>query len=375
MLKAVDRAENRECSGVSAAEGTPLAAKGKPPVAGGVPCAAEGTPSEADGRPIAADGTPFLTDGTPSAVDGTPFLADGTPSAADGTPFLADGTPSAVDGTPLFTDGKPFVVDGTPPAAGGTPSTTIFAEAEGTSIRIGKRASPSRRNRPASRRPESTNHQQFKGGSAMSQRVRAVGGFDNQSADQLITAGGVVLAGLTNNPAFPSPPVDLQTLQSAVDGLNAALAAQAHAGLAATAEKNSKQAALTALLRKLQRYVEDNCGDDVTVLLSSGFQAAADTHVRGPLENPAIVSVDYRNGELVLKVAPVRRAKCYEVRMASLDANSVLGPLQPAGLFTNSRSMTISGLTPGMTYMFQVRAIGGSTGYSDWSNPVSRIAA
>jgi hypothetical protein len=35
--------------------------------------------------------------------------------------------------------------------------------------------------------------------------------------------------------------------------------------------------------------------------------------------------------------------------------------------------MTISGLTPGTTYVFQVRAIGGSTRYSDWSNPVSRM--
>jgi hypothetical protein len=33
----------------------------------------------------------------------------------------------------------------------------------------------------------------------------------------------------------------------------------------------------------------------------------------------------------------------------------------------------IDGLTPGTTYMFQVRAIGGSTRYSDWSNPVSRV--
>jgi chitodextrinase len=35
--------------------------------------------------------------------------------------------------------------------------------------------------------------------------------------------------------------------------------------------------------------------------------------------------------------------------------------------------MTIDGLTAGTTYMFQVRAVGGSTRYSDWSNPVSRM--
>jgi chitodextrinase len=51
------------------------------------------------------------------------------------------------------------------------------------------------------------------------------------------------------------------------------------------------------------------------------------------------------------------------------------GAWQSAGLFTHSRSMTVAGLVPGTTYSFQVRAIGGSTGYSDWSNPVSRMSA
>jgi hypothetical protein len=210
----------------------------------------------------------------------------------------------------------------------------------------------------------------------MPQRVRAADGFNADSAEELVTAGGVILAGLTNNPSFPSPPVDLQALKTAVDDLNAALAAQAHAGLAATAEKNSKAAVLTEMLRKLKHYVEDNCGNDVTVLLSSGFAAAGNTRNRAPLPNPAIVSVDLGlSGELLLTVTRIPRAKCYEVRMATAGADNMPGPWQPAGLFTNSQSMSVRGLAPGMTYAFQVRAIGGSTGYSDWSNSVSRMAA
>ena len=46
-----------------------------------------------------------------------------------------------------------------------------------------------------------------------------------------------------------------------------------------------------------------------------------------------------------------------------------------AGVFTGSRSMTVAGLVPGRSYMFQVRSIGGSTGYTDWSNPVSHMCA
>jgi len=35
--------------------------------------------------------------------------------------------------------------------------------------------------------------------------------------------------------------------------------------------------------------------------------------------------------------------------------------------------MTINNLTPGTTYAFQVRAVGGSTGYTDWSDPVAHM--
>ena len=47
---------------------------------------------------------------------------------------------------------------------------------------------------------------------------------------------------------------------------------------------------------------------------------------------------------------------------------------QPAGVFTQARGIVLSGLTPGNTYSVQARGIGGSTGYSDWSDPVSHMA-
>jgi hypothetical protein len=206
--------------------------------------------------------------------------------------------------------------------------------------------------------------------------VRIADRFRKQSAEQLVTMAGAVITGLTDNPAFPAPTVDLKAVQAAADGLNAALAAQVQGGTAATAEKNNKREALIVLLRKLKHYVEDNCGNDLAVLLSSGFQSTATTRTRSPLANPSIIDVDSGNStELLLKVTPIARAKCYEVRSAAVGAGNVPGPSQTAGLFTSSQSMTIAGLVPGTTYVFQVRAIGGSTGYSDWSNPVSRICA
>jgi hypothetical protein len=210
----------------------------------------------------------------------------------------------------------------------------------------------------------------------MALRVRVADGFKKQSAEQLITMAGAVITGLTGNPAFPAPTVDLKAVQAAADDLNAALAAQAHGGTAATAEKNNKQETLIALLRKLKHYVEDNCENDLAVLLSSGFQSAATTRNRSPLANPAILSIDFGNStELMLKVTPIARAKCYEVRSAAMGSGNVPGSWRNTGLFTNSKAMTIKDLIPGTTYVFQVRAVGGSAGYSDWSNPVSRMCA
>jgi hypothetical protein len=206
----------------------------------------------------------------------------------------------------------------------------------------------------------------------MSPRIRIADGLLTQSADRLISTAGAIIKGMTDNPSFPSPPVDLNTVQAAVDELSAALSAQPNGGPAATAEKNNKKEVLIGLLRSLRRYVDDRCCNDLSVLLSSGFQAAVTTRVRSPLANPSILNVGFGNStELVLRVTPIKHAKCYEIRSATIGEGNAPGPWQTAGLFTSSRLMKIGGLTPGTIYTFQVRAIGGSTGYSDWSNPVS----
>ena len=208
----------------------------------------------------------------------------------------------------------------------------------------------------------------------MSQHVRAVDASRGQSAEQLVAFCGGIIKGLTDNPAYPNPPIDLKTLQAAVDDLNAALAAQAHGGTAATAEKNNKQEALIKILFKLKHYVEDNCENDLAILLSSGFQAASATRDRSPLANPSILSIDRGNSdELMLKVTPIARAKCYEVRSAAVGAGNVPGPWQQAGIFTSSR-ITIANLVPTTTYMFQVRAVG-AAGNTEWSDPVSHMCA
>ena len=42
--------------------------------------------------------------------------------------------------------------------------------------------------------------------------------------------------------------------------------------------------------------------------------------------------------------------------------------------FKNGRSILFDELKAGLTYMFQLCGLGGSTGQSDWSEPVSKVA-
>lgn len=57
----------------------------------------------------------------------------------------------------------------------------------------------------------------------------------------------------------------------------------------------------------------------------------------------------------------------YEVQKKA-DADS---DFSAAGMFASTRGMEVTGLTPGTRYTFRVQALGGSTGASGGSDPVS----
>lgn len=206
-------------------------------------------------------------------------------------------------------------------------------------------------------------------------QLRVLLGFASAPDNGLDELAGAVLQKLYGNAAYPSPPVTAAALTTAKNDFSAAVAAANLGGPADTAVKDNKRAALVALLRALAGYVQEKHGNDLAVLLSSGFDAVSTNRASSPLDAPTIKDIlNGNSGQLVLRVTVVANAKCYEVRHALIGANGAPGPWQNAGLYTNSRSMAVDGLTPGSNYQFQVRAVGGSTGYSDWSDPVSHMS-
>jgi hypothetical protein len=212
----------------------------------------------------------------------------------------------------------------------------------------------------------------------VTQKVTVKTAFPRLSDSEALATAGAVIKGIyVDKVIAAAPPLDEATLQTAVADLTGAIAAQAQAGggTTVTAVKNKKRNVLDGLLRKLAHYVQANCNDDVQLVLKSGFQAKTiPVRSQTQLDKTTILSVD--NGhtrQLAVTAQKVSRAKLYEVQVAVVGANNTVGPFQSAGFFTKSRSMIITGLTPGTIYAIQVRALGGATGSGDWSDAVAHM--
>ena len=202
-------------------------------------------------------------------------------------------------------------------------------------------------------------------------QLRVLLSFAFGSDHELESTAAAVHSKLYTVPAYPTPPVTAAALQTALDEFGVAIAAAEQGGPEQTADKNNKRDALIELLRKLAEYVQQNHNNDLAVLLSSGFQAASTNRASVPLEKPSIKEIlNDMSCQLVLRATPIKNARAYEVRYALIDANGTPGPWLEGGIFNQARAICVTGLTAGALYQFQVRAIGGSTGHSDWSDTV-----
>ena len=180
---------------------------------------------------------------------------------------------------------------------------------------------------------------------------------------------GLYVSPLWTSPPAPARPVTQAALQTALDQFSAAIATADMGGPADTADKNNKRDTLVALLRQLAGYVQANHGNDMAKLLASGFDAVSTNNAQQPLPKPEITDLRHGNtGQILMRVAPIANARNYEPQCALIGPGGTPGPWVSAGLFSNSRSMPVNGLTPGSEYLFRVRALGGSTGSSDWSD-------
>jgi len=195
-------------------------------------------------------------------------------------------------------------------------------------------------------------------------------GFADLPDAQLSGHGRTVGTKLQNNPNFTTPVVAPTAVLAKVDEFDAAIAAAAQGGTPLTAAKNDRRAELISMLRELAAYVQSQGKNDLTIILSSGFTVNKTDRTRKPLDKPVITDIDnFASTQLMVSMPPLDNARSYEFR-----ARNGNGDWKTVAITTKARKVILQGFTPGATYDLQARGVGGSTGYSDWSDPVSHMA-
>ena len=110
--------------------------------------------------------------------------------------------------------------------------------------------------------------------------------------------------GMSNNSAYPNPPVDMAGFKTAIDAYTATVSAALDGGKAAIVERDKCRADVIIMLRLLGHYVEAACKNDTPTFVSSGFVAASTARTPPqPVSQSAIAAVDQGNtGQLVVTI-------------------------------------------------------------------------
>jgi len=162
---------------------------------------------------------------------------------------------------------------------------------------------------------------------------------------------------------FPNLPFDPKVIKAQADDLNVKLAAMITGGTKETQAMYKAFDTLTNSLNANANIVENVVGTDMEMLLATGYLPVSANRASSPLDDTSIVKL-LNNGttQLLLQLLRVRNAKSYQVQISTDGGKTWV----EACISTQTRRIVLAGLIPGMTYAVRARAIGGSTGASNW---------
>jgi hypothetical protein len=159
-----------------------------------------------------------------------------------------------------------------------------------------------------------------------------------------------------------------------IDGLQDSIAEALDGGTLAKAELKRRRQLVINMLRELAHYVEANCDGNEELLRSSGFEPAPTARVQTPPLSKRIRSLrrGQNSGDVLAKLVDDREAFTYKLRWSVAPADGEPETWTEIPVTTTRPATLIQGLKPGVTYLFQARALLDS-GYTDWSDPVSYL--
>jgi hypothetical protein len=125
-----------------------------------------------------------------------------------------------------------------------------------------------------------------------------------------------------------------------------------------------------AALRQIAGYVQSLAVTlTLSQVLSSGFDVVIPNSTQSPLDQPVFTLDNSTTMQLAVYLTAVTNAKAYQVQFSSGT-----GAWQEAGIYPNTKGIILDSLTPGTVYNVRIRAVGGSTQYSDWSATMSKMS-
>jgi len=176
------------------------------------------------------------------------------------------------------------------------------------------------------------------------------------------------------NPRYPTPVVDLPTFKGKIGEYAAAIAEGLDGGKRAKAERARLRLEITHMYESLGQYAQANCNRDIATLISSGFSPV--TYARStaqPLSPPKVRDLGQGiGGELLVAIGATAKARSHELRYTALGQDGIPGPWTTMSVAIVKSRIAIGGLKPGITYAFQVRALG-ALGFTDWSDSRTRM--
>jgi hypothetical protein len=194
--------------------------------------------------------------------------------------------------------------------------------------------------------------------------------FTTMPEDEVDTfAGGIItnLYGLVGAANYPAPPVTKVALIAGLKKYTDAQEAMVGGGEIETALKSEALRELIDLLRQDAGYVENEHGNVMSVLLSSGFNAASTNHAQQPLGQAMINKISHAGpGRLLVEAGVITNSHGFQGRYKPVGAaDSAYVNAENLGA---DRKMTFIDLPRLTEITLGMRAIGGSEGYGQWSD-------
>jgi hypothetical protein len=112
-------------------------------------------------------------------------------------------------------------------------------------------------------------------------KIKAYLGFGKTSDADLLKVLEAVLKGMTNNSAYPNPPVAMADFKSAIDSFSVLVTDALDGGKKVISAKKKQREAVVKMVTLLGHYVEAACNDDVAAFNTSGFTAASTVRTPG----------------------------------------------------------------------------------------------